>query len=515
MANRLAKLEKAYRQNPDSPLFARLADLYLKRGKAERALEVCQQGCQHFPDYATGFVVLARCLETSGQVEEARDALDQALRLDPVNPRAYQGLSEVYHKLGVPTLALKSLQQVAALDPLAEDVSSRVDELAYEVRLASTREEPEGEVDPFVTPDEEGQPPWNGMVLERDGESIGDVADSGEPPAEDETEETGALSADAPGEETVESGVEVAEDEDVVAAEVAETTDTSSTERDVETVPVESPVEAEPDAELFGYEDGEEEDGEEEESLGGGEGVDEASEGDVGLASPEPADREELLNEPVDEAGPGMGYVDALVLPVDDELSVEAQLIEDGASHWDESVSRDAGPAADMGVEDEAALDISDIVTQSEEVVAEEDRPQVEPVADRTEIGDADVDADPHLEEEVDAELVDAEYGRDGSHGRGGGLGSRGDDELLRLFQEIETQGNDDVSGVPAASVLPVEDAEDERQRITTPTLAEIYTIQGLTQKAIETYRELLELDPSNDFIRRKLEELEKNGSKK
>ena len=56
--------------------------------------------------------------------------------------------------------------------------------------------------------------------------------------------------------------------------------------------------------------------------------------------------------------------------------------------------------------------------------------------------------------------------------------------------------------------------AEEERQRITTPTLAEIYTIQGLTQKAIETYRELLDQDPNNDFIRRKLEELESSGSK-
>ena len=45
-------------------------------------------------------------------------------------------------------------------------------------------------------------------------------------------------------------------------------------------------------------------------------------------------------------------------------------------------------------------------------------------------------------------------------------------------------------------------------------TLAEIYTIQGLKQKAIETYRELLELDPSNTIIRSKLESLEKSSDK-
>ena len=154
MADRLAKLEKVYRRNPDSPLFARLADLYLKRGKTEHALEICLQGCQKFPEYATGFMVLARCYEAGGAVEEARDALDQALRIDPVNPKGYEHLSVIYHKLGVPTLALKTLQQAAMLDPFAEELPPRVDELTYEVRLESTRERDVGEVDPYVTPDQ-------------------------------------------------------------------------------------------------------------------------------------------------------------------------------------------------------------------------------------------------------------------------------------------------------------------------------------------------------------------------
>ena len=105
--------------------------------------------------------------------------------------------------------------------------------------------------------------------------------------------------------------------------------------------------------------------------------------------------------------------------------------------------------------------------------------------------------------------------GEEHGHARGGGLGTRGDDELLRLCQEIETQGSDEVDAPIEVGDLIDISAEEERQRITTPTLAEIYTIQGLTQKAIETYRELLDQDPNNDFIRRKLEELESSGSKK
>ena len=86
---------------------------------------------------------------------------------------------------------------------------------------------------------------------------------------------------------------------------------------------------------------------------------------------------------------------------------------------------------------------------------------------------------------------------------------------MLRLFQEIETQGSDEVDSSIEVGDLINTNMEEERQRITTPTLAEIYTIQGLTQKAIETYRELLDQDPQNDFIRLKLEELESSGSKK
>ena len=44
-------------------------------------------------------------------------------------------------------------------------------------------------------------------------------------------------------------------------------------------------------------------------------------------------------------------------------------------------------------------------------------------------------------------------------------------------------------------------------------TLAEIYTTQGLTQKAIETYRELLEQEPTNTIIRSKLASLEQSSS--
>jgi tetratricopeptide (TPR) repeat protein len=136
MFDKLARLERVYRRHPHLPLFARLADLYLRRGQVLRALALCKEGCRRFPRYPTGFVVLSRCYQTRGQLEEARIAIDQALRLDPEQPAGFLALSRIYQRLGVAPLALKSLQQAALLDPFDEELSGQVDLLSGQGLLA-------------------------------------------------------------------------------------------------------------------------------------------------------------------------------------------------------------------------------------------------------------------------------------------------------------------------------------------------------------------------------------------
>ena len=77
------------------------------------------------------------------------------------------------------------------------------------------------------------------------------------------------------------------------------------------------------------------------------------------------------------------------------------------------------------------------------------------------------------------------------------------------MFQEIETEG-----GVVDVALFPdVEESElsHDGQNISTPTLADIYTVQGLTDKAIEIYQELLGDDPGNVELRKKLSALRAN----
>ena len=140
MANSIAKLEKASRRDPDSPHFARLADRYLQRGRTRRALELCQKGCEDFPDYATGFIVLSKCYEKQGALEEAREALSQALRLDPENPSGYKRLAHLFEQLGVAPLVLQSLRQAAYLDPFDASLAEQIDRCASQIHQAAPAE---------------------------------------------------------------------------------------------------------------------------------------------------------------------------------------------------------------------------------------------------------------------------------------------------------------------------------------------------------------------------------------
>jgi len=144
MFNRLAKLERAYRRYPQVPLFARLADLYLRRGQLQQALDLCEEGCKRFPQYPAGYQILSKCYETQGRLEEARTTLDQALHLDPENPEGFRQLSTIYRQLGVPGLALKSLQQAASLDPLSEELATQIQTLTHPAKPAAPSPEEGG-----------------------------------------------------------------------------------------------------------------------------------------------------------------------------------------------------------------------------------------------------------------------------------------------------------------------------------------------------------------------------------
>ncbi len=65
--------------NDISPLFAIEADGLLCSGEPEKAVELCKNGLDFYPDYKAGLIVLARAYFITGNFEKAKEILDDNL----------------------------------------------------------------------------------------------------------------------------------------------------------------------------------------------------------------------------------------------------------------------------------------------------------------------------------------------------------------------------------------------------------------------------------------------------
>lgn len=94
-------LSQKLASNSSSPIFARLADLYLVKGQTEEALKLCEEGVRMHPAYASGFVLLGRCYLTQQNNAKAEKALTRALQLTPYSQVARKLLYEIAPPLPV------------------------------------------------------------------------------------------------------------------------------------------------------------------------------------------------------------------------------------------------------------------------------------------------------------------------------------------------------------------------------------------------------------------------------
>ena len=79
----IEQLESLLSVRPHSPLFARLASEYLKRGLSQEARQLCEAGIAHHPHYAAAHVVLAKTFFDLGEASAARESLTRAMTLVP------------------------------------------------------------------------------------------------------------------------------------------------------------------------------------------------------------------------------------------------------------------------------------------------------------------------------------------------------------------------------------------------------------------------------------------------
>ncbi len=85
-------------ENPQSPLFARLADLYIGKEQAVEAVKLSDEGVKLFPNYYAGYIVLGRAHLMLKEFSKANNAFEKALELSPFNQTVAKLIQSVPNK---------------------------------------------------------------------------------------------------------------------------------------------------------------------------------------------------------------------------------------------------------------------------------------------------------------------------------------------------------------------------------------------------------------------------------
>ncbi|MBI2428425.1 MAG: tetratricopeptide repeat protein [Ignavibacteriales bacterium] len=72
-------------ENPHSPLFARLADLFAAKDQTVEALNLCEEGIKVHPQYYAGYIALGKTHLVLKEYSKARAAFERAHELAPFN----------------------------------------------------------------------------------------------------------------------------------------------------------------------------------------------------------------------------------------------------------------------------------------------------------------------------------------------------------------------------------------------------------------------------------------------
>jgi len=115
----IKELEERLTQNPDSYLFARLSDVYLKVNLIDDALHTAKQGVAKFPSYVAGQRALAMACHARGLVKECRAALEAVTSALPDDAEAQKMLARLLVDCGDRDAAIKVLH--VTLDFYPED----------------------------------------------------------------------------------------------------------------------------------------------------------------------------------------------------------------------------------------------------------------------------------------------------------------------------------------------------------------------------------------------------------
>ncbi len=148
--SRILKCQKILEMDPNSQIFAALAEAYRKKGELEKAFQVCHSGLRIHPNYGAAHLVMAKVNLDRGlydwaatEVEKAREAGGDLRTIELL-------LAEINIYKGEFQAAIKSLKRLSTSDPGNMHVK-RLLEIA--TRIPEEQQEQTGEPAETKSPD--------------------------------------------------------------------------------------------------------------------------------------------------------------------------------------------------------------------------------------------------------------------------------------------------------------------------------------------------------------------------
>jgi tetratricopeptide (TPR) repeat protein len=134
--SRIADLRRRLERDPESRLFAQLAEELRKGGELEEAIGVARAGLARHPAYPSARLTLGRALLDSGDPAGARVELEAAVQGAPDNILASRLLGEALETLGDLGSALEQYARTLQMAPGDAHVEARIE--AIQGRLGAT-----------------------------------------------------------------------------------------------------------------------------------------------------------------------------------------------------------------------------------------------------------------------------------------------------------------------------------------------------------------------------------------
>ncbi|RMD98178.1 MAG: hypothetical protein D6814_08045, partial [Calditrichaeota bacterium] len=123
------RLKSRLQQNPDSLLFARVAENLLNRGQVEEAVRVCEEGIRKHPYYVTGHMVLGKCYLQKKLFDLAEKEFKRVLLFDPKYIAAHKFYGDLMREVGWENTCEMSYRKILQIDPLDRSAREMIETL--------------------------------------------------------------------------------------------------------------------------------------------------------------------------------------------------------------------------------------------------------------------------------------------------------------------------------------------------------------------------------------------------